>query len=177
MTEPEITSNDPRELVERLADLRTRGDAYARLVAQGDAARDAIREGLCHGHWEVRRWCAIWLDRHSDPESLRALVPLLRDPKSKVRLFAVHAIACEQCKSGENPVDVVPLLIEVIRNDESIRVRRHAVSMLASQYAHPDLEGFFQDLLDSETDRKLHKHAGLGLIWCRQKAGKPLFGR
>ena len=69
---------------------------------------------------------------------------------------------------GENPIDVVPLLIERIRLDESIRVRRHAVAMLASQHAHPDLEGFFQELLDTETDAKLHKHAGIGLMMCRR---------
>jgi len=176
MTRAETTTTDARELVARLADTSTRGAAFARLVALGPTARDAVREGLGHGHWEVRRWCAIWMDRHADPESLRDLVPLLRDPKSKVRLFAVHTLGCERCKTGENPVDVVPLLVELIRNDESIRVRRHAVSMLAWHHAHPHLEGFFQELLDTETDPKLHKHAGFGLVFCRQKADKPLFG-
>jgi HEAT repeat protein len=168
MSHPD-TRPDPRELVARLAsDARTRWQAFEQLVALGAAARDAVREGLRHANWEVRRWCAIWLDHHADPETLGALVPLLRDPKSKVRLFAVHSIACERCKSGENPIDVVPLLIERIRLDESIRVRRHAVAMLASQHAHPDLEGFFQELLDTETDAKLHKHAGIGLVMCRR---------
>ena len=60
------------------------------------------------------------------------------------------------------------VLIERIRLDESIRVRRHTVAMLASQHAHPDLEGFFQELLDTETDAKLHKHAGIGLMMCRR---------
>jgi HEAT repeat protein len=163
-----VTKPDPRELVARLASDEERTKAFAQLVEQGLPARDAVREGLRHANWEVRRWCAIWLDHHADPESLGALVPLLRDPKSKVRLFAVHSIACERCKSGENPIDVVPLLIERIRLDESIRVRRHAVAMLASQHAHPDLEGFFQELLDTETDAKLHKHAGIGLMMCRR---------
>jgi hypothetical protein len=40
--------------------------------------------------------------------------------------------------------------------------------MLASQHAHADLEGFFQELLDTETDSKLHKHAGIGLMMCRR---------
>jgi HEAT repeat protein len=163
------TKPDARELVARLAaDPRKRWDAMEQLLEQGPSARGAVLEGLRHANWEVRRWCAIWLDHHADPESLAALVPLLRDPKSKVRLFAVHSIACERCKTGENPLDVVPLLIERIRLDESIRVRRHAVAMLASQHAHPDLEGFFQELLDTETDAKLHKHAGIGLMMCRR---------
>jgi HEAT repeat protein len=167
MTETQSNA-DPRELVALLSSHR-RNEALSALVALGPAARNAVLEGLVHANWEVRRWCALWFDRHADGESLRALVPLLRDPKSKVRLFAVHSLGCEHCKPGENPVDVVPLLIERIREDESIRVRRHAVAMLAYQHAHPHLEGFFQQLLDTETDPKLHKHAGIGLVLCRQK--------
>lgn len=162
-----------RELVEALASPAPaeRHAAWKELMEIGPSAREAVREGLRHGNFEVRRWCALWIDRHADPESLRALVPLLRDPKAKVRLFAVHSLACDRCKADENPVDVVPLLIERIRHDESIRVRRHAVAMLAFQHAHPHLEGFFQELLDTETDRRLHLHAGLGLLRCRERAG------
>ncbi len=167
MTETHANA-DARELVALLASDR-RNEAWSALVELGPAARDAVLEGLAHAHWEVRRWCALWFDRHADTESLHALVPLLRDPKSKVRLFAVHSLACDQCKPGANPVDVVPLLIERIRDDESIRVRRHAVAMLAFQHAHPHLEGFFQQLLDTETDAKLRKHAGFGVVLCRQK--------
>jgi HEAT repeat protein len=164
---------DARELVARLASDEEREDAARRLLACGPSAREAVLEGLRHGHWQVRRWCALWFDRHADAEALRALVPLLRDPKSKVRLFALHSLACEHCRGGEHPIDVVPLLIERIRQDESIRVRRHAVMMLAFQHNHPDLEGFFRQLLDTETDPKLHKHAGFGLLLARQKAGGP----
>lgn len=159
---------DARELVARLADDGDRPAVYEELLALGEPARDAVLEGLRHGHWQVRRWCAIWLDHHADPEALRALVPLLRDPKSQVRMWAVHSLACDRCKPGAVPVEVVPLLIERIRDDESIRVRRQAVAMLAFQHAHPDLEAFFQELLDTETDRKLHMHAGFGLLLCRK---------
>ena len=167
---------DPQVLVARLASKDQREAAFAELVAMGPPARFAIREGLRHANWQVRRWCAIWLDHHADAESLQALIPLLHDPKSQVRLFAVHSLACEQCKAGENPIDVVPLLIERIHHDESIRVRRHATMMLSFQYAHPDLEGFFAQLLETETDPKLHKHAGIGWFLCRKQAGKPIPG-
>jgi HEAT repeat protein len=174
MTETE-TSIGPDELVARLAFDESRDDAWKQLIEIGAPARGAVRAGLRDGNWQIRRWCAMWIDHHADPESLEALIPLLRDPKSKVRLFAVHSIACDQCKADENPLDVVPLLMERIEHDESIRVRRHAVMMLAFQHAHPDLEGFFQHLLDTETDAKLHKHAGFGLMLCREKADKPPF--
>lgn len=172
----ETRRSEAEDLVQQLASKEQRPKAWKELLDLGLPARDAVREGLRHGHWEVRRWCALWLDQYADTESLHALIPLLRDPKSQVRMFALHALTCDRCKAGENPIDVVPLLIERIREDESIRVRRHAVMMLGFQHAHPDLEGFFQDLLDTETDAKLHKHAGFGLIRCREAAGKPPFG-
>jgi hypothetical protein len=39
--------------------------------------------------------------------------------------------------------------------------------LLGLEYAHPHLEGFFLQLLDRETDRKLHRNAGIGLLRCR----------
>jgi len=168
----ETASPDARELVGKLAEPRP-DLTFLRLKELGIPARDAVVEGLKHGHWQVRRWCAIWLDHFADTESLHALIPLLNDPKSEVRMFAVHSLACDKCKMGENPIDVVPLMMERIAHDESIRVRRHAVMMLAYQHAHPDLEGYFQHLLDTETDAKLHKHAGFGLLLCREKAADP----
>jgi HEAT repeat protein len=176
MTTAEV-SRDPQELVARLGIKSERDAAWRQLLKIGLPARDAVLEGLRHANWEIRRWCAIWLDHYADAESLHALVPLLHDPKSKVRMFALHSLACDRCKDGENPIDVVPLLIERIQQDESIRVRRHAVTMLGFQHAHPDLEGFFQELLDTETDAKLHMHAGFGLVRCREAAEKDPLGR
>ena len=46
--------------------------------------------------------------------------------------------------------------------------------MLAYQHAHPDLIGFFQELLDTETDAKLHRHAGFGLLRCRELSDDPI---
>lgn len=169
-TSPDADADDARELVAQLAEPRP-DLTFLRLKELGLPAREAVVEGLKHGHWQVRRWCAIWLDHYADTESLHALIPLLNDPKSAVRMFAVHSLACDRCKTGENPIDVVPLMMERIANDESIRVRRHAVMMLAYQHAHPDLESYFQQLLDTETDPKLHKHAGFGVLLCREKAG------
>ena len=162
---------ETHELVAQLASKQERAGAWKRLLEIGAPGRDAVLEGLTHANWEVRRWCALWLDHFADSESLDALIPLLRDPKSKVRMFALHSLTCDRCKAGENPIDAVPLLMERIQQDESIRVRRHAVMMLAFQHAHPDLEGFFQALLDTERDAKLHKFAGFGLLLCRESRG------
>jgi hypothetical protein len=170
-----IDRPDPHDLVARLANEGERRDlVYAQLAEYGPEALDAVREGLRHGNPEVRRWCALWFDHNATPEALPELIPLLRDPKSKVRLFALHSLACDRCKTGDNPVDAVPLLIERIQQDPSIRVRRHATMMLGLMYAHPDLLGFFQQLLDTETDPKLHKHAGIGWFLCRKLSDDPI---
>ena len=91
----------PTQLVDDFAVSETRFPAYLELNEHGSDALPALKEGLKHGNWQVRRWSAILLDHHADDEALHALVPLLRDPKSKVRLWAVHSISCDKCKVGE----------------------------------------------------------------------------
>ena len=157
------TSLTPDEWVSEF----TRGDrryhAYQALVDLGPAALPAIRAGLRHGHWQVRKWCAICLDRVADADALAALVPLLRDPKAAVRMWAVHSLACNHCKEDVRcPVDVVPHLIERARHDESVRVRRMAVIMLATEFLDPRAAPVFDTLLDTETDVKVRAHAKEG---------------
>ncbi|HSR42408.1 MAG TPA: HEAT repeat domain-containing protein [Longimicrobiales bacterium] len=101
--------------------------AYQALVDLGSEALPAVRAGLGNGHRQVRKWSAMVLDRVADSESLAALVPLLRDPRADVRLWAVHSLACDHCREDVAcPVVAVPHLIERIEVDESIRVRRMA---------------------------------------------------
>ena len=129
-------STDPDALVGALVDPETRFPAYQQLVTLGAPALPAIRRGLGHESWQVRKWSAMCLDQVADEAALADLVPLLRDPKSDVRLWAVHSIACDHCKEDVAcPVDVVPLLIERIESDESVRVRRMAAIMLGTDCA------------------------------------------
>ncbi len=155
------------QLVDRFAAGDTRWEAYVALSALGIDALPAIRNGLSDGRWQVRRWCAIYLDHHADIDSLELLVPLLHDPKSQVRMWAVHSLACDRCKEGDNPIDVVPLLIERVENDDSIRVRRMATVMLADGAPDSRAVQVFEWLLEHESDRKLLLHAGNGLQQCR----------
>jgi HEAT repeat protein len=167
---------EARALVEQLESNETRWPAWKRLEEIGTAAAPAVREGLRHGHWQVRKWCAAFLDHHADPETIPELLPLLHDPKSDVRLWAVHSLSCDRCKVDENPVDFVPHLIERIERDESIRVRRMAVLMLT---VHPDPRsvGVFERILAEESDHKLRKHAEWGMRRCREVGLAPAAGR
>lgn len=158
---PEASSE---ELVAEFGNAEDRFPAFVTLYSRGEAALPAVREGLKNANWNVRRWCAVFIDNFADAESLQALIPLLRDPKAEVRLWAAHSLSCETCKDGPNPIDPIPLLLERIESDESIRVRRQAVAMLAHHRA-PDARVLpaFRRILAEEDDRKLRLHAEKGI--------------
>lgn len=169
MTDGE-TKNDPRLLVAALADPARRNAAFAALVALGPSAREAVRDGLGDGRWEVRRWCAYWFFRFAELCDVEALAPLVRDPRSRVRHGALVALAHAPGLAGWS--EVVPLLLERACEDESLRVRRQAVLLLAWERAHPDLEPFFAGLLERECDAKLCHYARLGIERSRARAAK-----
>jgi hypothetical protein len=138
--------------------------AFLTLWARGADALPAIRQGLQDANWHVRHWNAIFADNCADGETLRALIPRLADPKVEVRVWAFHSLSCESCKDGPNPSDVVPLLLDRIEHDPSVRVRRQAVAMLAHHRA-PDARALrtLQWIPSEDPDRKLQLHAREGL--------------
>ena len=154
---------DPFALIDSMTAPDTRFSAYQALVDLGEDALPAVRRGLQHDDWQVRKWSAMVLDQVADAESLAALVPLLRDPKADVRLWAVHSLACDHCKDDVAcPVDAVPHLIERTEVDESIRVRRMAAIMLGTDYADPRAIPTLRRLT-KDPDGKLRRHAARGL--------------
>lgn len=158
---PEAT---PEELVAEFANGQHRMPAFLALYRRGATVLPALRQGLRHANWHVRRWCAILADNFADAETLRALTPLLHDPRADVRVWAVHSLSCEGCKSGPNPIDVIPLLLERIEQDPNIKVRRQAVAMLA-HHRTPDARvlPIFKKLVAEDADHKLRRHAEQGL--------------
>jgi hypothetical protein len=82
--------------------------------------------------------------------------------------WAVYSISCETCKLGDNPINIVPLLIERIESDESIRVRRMATVMLGTQTLDRRAVPIFERILANEQDAKLKMHAKNGLARYRE---------
>lgn len=156
-------ADDPAALVAQFADASLRVVTLFQLNALGDAALPAVREGLKHPDWHVRHWCAIFLDRGSDADTLRDLIPLLTDPEPKVRLWAVHSISCQHCKGDGCPIDVVPLLIERAEQDPLVQVRKMAVIMLTDLPRDPRIPAVLEGALTREQDRRLRLHAQRGL--------------
>ena len=74
-------------------------DYYKSVTALVDAGHDAlpaVRAGMGHPNWRIRRGCAAVLIQVYDTESLQRLVLLTRDPKKKVRKMAT----CHLVSSG-----------------------------------------------------------------------------
>jgi HEAT repeat protein len=152
------------ELVAEFANGRNRMPALLALYGRGAEVLPALRKGLQHANWHIRHWSAILADNVADAETLRALTALLHDPRAEVRVWAVHSLSCERCKSGPNPVDVVPLLLERIERDPNIRVRRQAVAMLAHHRTpDPRVVPVFKGIVSEEADTRLRHHAEQGL--------------
>jgi hypothetical protein len=147
------------ELVAALAtaDRQEHWAAFAGLMAMGEGAAPAVLAGLSHPDWRVRRSCALFADHHPSPVLLDRLRLALHDPRAKVRLFAVHGLACEPCKPGGNPIDPVPLLVRALKFDRGIRVRRHAAVMLSQQPPEPRIARAFRWVREHESDAKLRK--------------------
>ena len=56
-----------------------REEAMSRLADAGPVGFAAVREGLSHPHWRVRRNCCRFLDHHFDPSSVEPLIRCLTD--------------------------------------------------------------------------------------------------
>ena len=156
-------ADDPAALVAQFADASLRVVTLFQLNALGDEALPAVREGLKHPDWHVRHWCAIFLDRCADTETLRDLIPLLTDPEPNVRLWAVHSMACQHCKDYECPIDFVPFLIERAETDPITQVRKMALTMLAEMPRDARIPAALERALTREQDRRLRLHAQRGL--------------
>ncbi len=116
-----------------------------------------------------RRECLGWLAGAGSLAGRKAALPLPRDPRARVRLTAMVVVCVPKGAEAASP-EPVALLMERVRLDESIKVRRLALGILGAYYASPQFEGFFEQLLAEEQDPKLHKAAGIGLSLCRQVA-------
>ena len=97
---PEMPALD---LVTVLGDPHRAFRAYTRLLALGPEATEAARGGLAHPDERVREQCCKILDHLMDADSIPLLIGALADPCERVRIAAVHALACDRCKTGSLP--------------------------------------------------------------------------
>jgi len=136
-----VTSREDFErCVEQLADPARARPAYWCLVAGGPAALPAVRVGLRHERGGVRAGCAEALDHLVDEASFPLLVACLDDPEPRVRVNALHALACDRCKNNGCRPDkaaVLPPAIRCLRHDPNRHVRAIAAGVVG-RCAHSD---------------------------------------
>lgn len=132
-------------------------DALAELRTIGESAAPAILEGLSHPDWRVRRASAIFVDHEPVPELIERLRLALYDPKAKVRMWAVHSLACEPCKPGGNPLDPVPPIVRRLHEDKAVRVRRMAMNMLIQRPPERRITRAVRQALAVEQDARIQR--------------------
>ena len=112
---PEMPATD---LVTLLGNPHRAFRAYTRLLALGPEATEAARGGLAHPDERVREQCCKVLDHLMDADSIPLLVGALADPCERVRITAVHALACDWCRTDAcrpSPEAALPPAIDCCR--------------------------------------------------------------
>ena len=145
---------DYNTLVEELA-LRDRAqDALAALMTAGSAATPAVRRGLLHDDPLVRMRCCLVLDHYLDEAALRELFANLAHKDGRVRAWALHALACDQCKQGEcrpGENETIPIALRMLKHDRSRKVRTMAASLLNPLAPRrPDISRALQEARDHD---------------------------
>ncbi|SOD91081.1 HEAT repeat domain-containing protein [Streptomyces sp. Ag109_G2-15] len=93
-----FVSTDNDALVSCLGDPQRAVAAHRELLRRDSAAVDAIRAGLGHPDPAVRTGCCRLLDHLVDGESMGQLIAMADDADARVRIAALHALACDRCK-------------------------------------------------------------------------------
>jgi hypothetical protein len=115
-------------------------DAMQALAAAGSAGMAAALEGLSHAHPDVRRGALGFIDHHATDACVPQLTQIaLHDPDPDVRRDALHALLCERCKPTPLQTDVLPLMIQIFRQDANRRVRCTAAGALRRHVDRPEV--------------------------------------
>ena len=125
---------------------------YLRTV--GADAVPAIRRGLQHRRAIVRRTCVNLLDALVDEASLPDLISAMEDEDPTVASRALHALACEACKTGAcrpNEELFVPRALALLRTSPNAGVRANAVNALGRIAARrPDVAAALLDAAERD---------------------------
>lgn len=122
-----------RQQIELLGspDRNLRRETFYTLERQGQMILEATIEGLSHPNPKIRGDCADLMDHLADDRCIEPLTKATQDPIPRVRRRAVHSLNCDRCKPSPLNADLVPLLMEIVVNDDNAKVRHEAAYGLA----------------------------------------------
>jgi HEAT repeat protein len=112
--------------------------AYWVLLGRGERSLPAVRAGLQHEHADVRVHCCRIMDHFLAPDALTELLGMLDDSDARVRVAALHSLACDRCKEGDcrpDTRDVLDSATRLLTTDDSPHVRAMAVEV-AGAFVH-----------------------------------------
>jgi HEAT repeat protein len=127
---------------------------------------------LGHAAPKVRRAALGVLDHDANDESTWVFRTALADPVPRVRIVALHGLACERCRTDDLCVaDVVPTLLRTLREDASPKVRHAVVATLVRLAGRDDrVTGALQQAAADDPD-PLVRHAAGAAVEGRFRAG------
>ena len=155
MSEP--TAIDYNKQVTQLAEHDGRQAIRDELVSAGRAGLNAMKQGFQHANWRVRRECVAFMDHHARQDCVQGLLRALKDSNQTVRRNAIHSLSCDRCKPSPLQVDSIPMILDVARNDVSLRVRRSAVILLTEKKPDSRVVPALLEMQSRETDQRLLK--------------------
>jgi HEAT repeat protein len=126
------------QLINQLAIPHHAKAAYRQLFALGFEVVPLAQAGLKHENASVRYYCCSLLDHFVVQEALNDLISMVDDPDPKVRVMALHTLACDRCKEGDcrpEEKDVLPKALQVLNKDDDAHARAMAIEVVG-QYVH-----------------------------------------
>jgi HEAT repeat protein len=163
------------QLVAALGDPHRSSEALWRLIALGPEAAGPARDGLGHPDPRVRVNCCKVLDHVMGQDDLAAVIGSLADPEPEVRWNALHALACDRCKSGEcrpSAAAVLPPALALLTADPSPRVRAGACEVVGAwAHSRPEAAQALQASAGADPSPAVRKKAS----W--YAPGGPIFRR
>ena len=168
-------TRDCDALVENLGVKHRAKRALRGLMVAGSRATPALRRGLRHPDPAVRVGCCMVLDHYMDEAALPELIANLEHESEAVRVWAMHALACERCKQGAcRPAEdqILPIAVKMLLDDESRKVRQMAAGLLGpSVHRRPDVLSALERARDHDPHPVVRKIAG----W--HTPGGPIYRR
>jgi hypothetical protein len=149
--------------VERLTIPHHHKEAFWHLILSGPDALPAVRAGLAHDDPAVRVGCTRVLDHLVDDESWDDLVEMLDDDDGDVRIHAIHALACDRCKTNgcaPTKATVLPHALRLLRSDDVPIVRAIAIEVVG-RWVHedPDALAAIEQTRETDPDPGVRKKA------------------
>jgi HEAT repeats len=120
------------------------------------------------------------LDHIADSDTFGPLVDALGDPSPEVRMQALHALACDRCKTSRCDVDVatLPRATDLLRGDPDAHVRAMAVELVGKwAHTHPEASAALTSAAQDDPSPAVRKKASWyalgGPVYRRTMPKKP----